>query len=316
MSKLRVAVIGCGGRGRGHMKILSEFDDTDLVAVCDPVEAARDNAADMFNVPTRYESIEALLDNEALDAIFVATPAHLNGEAALPCFERGVHTLLEKPPGMSVTETVALRSAAERTGAKGMVGWNRRFHPIIVEAKRQVTARGPVTQIVGEFHKSITRLAQSSKFPEHLMDNMFLETPIHALDAIRAIAEADVKRSIVSFSGQSQITKMSTRHSFCLITVVSPNILPTTPRTRALSVMRFTAETSPPILRESPVEPFSAMARNTKSPKQAPAVLWSKIGISWIVSNPILPFRSLLLTLTRLLKPCNSPKQSSVDCAD
>lgn len=191
MSKLRVAVIGCGGRGRGHMKILSEFDDTDLVAVCDLVEAARNSAAEMFNVPNRYESIKALLDGETLDAIFVATPAHLNGEAALPCFERGVHTLLEKPPGMSVSETVALRNAAAQTGAKGMVGWNRRFHPIIVEAKRQVTARGPVTQIVGEFHKSITRL--TGRFPEHLMDNMFLETPIHALDTIRAVAEADVQ---------------------------------------------------------------------------------------------------------------------------
>ena len=131
------------------------------------------------------------MDTETLDAIFVATPAHLNGEAALPCFERGIHTLLEKPPGMSVAETTALQRAAAQTGAKGMVGWNRRFHPIIVEAKRQVTARGPVTQIVGEFHKSITRL--TGRFPEHLMDNMFLETPIHALDAIRAIAEADVQ---------------------------------------------------------------------------------------------------------------------------
>ena len=191
MSNLRVAVIGCGGRGRGHMKILSEFDDTTLTAVCDPVETARNNAADTFNVSNRYESIDELLDSETLDAIFVATPAHLNGEAALPCFERGVHTLLEKPPGMSVSETVALRTAADRTGAKGMVGWNRRFHPIIVEAKRQVTARGPVTQIVGEFHKSITRL--TGRFPEHLMDNMFLETPIHALDTIRAVAEADVQ---------------------------------------------------------------------------------------------------------------------------
>lgn len=191
MSKLRVAVIGCGGRGRGHMKILSQFDDTELVAVCDPVEAVRNNAADAFNVSNRYDSIEALLDSETLDAIFVATPAHLNGEAALPCFQRGVHTLLEKPPGMSVSETAALQSAAEQTGAKGMVGWNRRFHPIIVEAKRQVTARGPVTQIVGEFHKSITRL--TGRFPEHLMDNMFLETPIHALDTIRAVAEADVQ---------------------------------------------------------------------------------------------------------------------------
>ena len=84
MSNLRVAVIGCGGRGRGHIKILSQFDDTDLVAVCDPVEAARNDAADQFNISNRYESIEALLDTETLDAIFVATPAHLNGQAALP----------------------------------------------------------------------------------------------------------------------------------------------------------------------------------------------------------------------------------------
>ena len=193
MANLRVAVIGCGGRGRGHMKILSEFEDTDIVAICDPVESARNNAGDTFNVSKRYRTIETLLDKETLDAIFVATPAHLNGEAAAPCLERGVNTLLEKPPGMHVQETINLRDTAKKTGAKAMVGWNRRFHPIIVETSQRVKARGNVTQLVGEFHKSITRLAQSGKFPEHLMDNMFLETPIHALDTLRAIAEADVQ---------------------------------------------------------------------------------------------------------------------------
>ncbi len=193
MANLQVAVIGCGGRGRGHMKILSEFEDTDLVAICDPVESARNNAGEAFNVSKRYDMIEALLDNETLDAVIVATPAHLNGEAAAPCLERGVNTLLEKPPGMSVEETINLRDTAKKTGAKGMVGWNRRFHPIIAEATQQVKARGRVTQLVGEFHKSITRLAKSGKFPKHLMDNMFLETPIHALDTLCAIAESDVK---------------------------------------------------------------------------------------------------------------------------
>jgi predicted dehydrogenase len=175
------------------MKILSEFEDTDIVAICDPVESARNNAGETFNVSKRYETIDGLLDNETLDAVFVATPAHLNGAAAAPCLERGVNTLLEKPPGMHVQETINLRDTAKKTGAKAMVGWNRRFHPIIVEASQRVKARGNVTQLVGEFHKSITHLAQSGKFPEHLMDNMFLETPIHALDTLRAIAEADVQ---------------------------------------------------------------------------------------------------------------------------
>lgn len=193
MTNLNVAVIGCGSRGRGHMQILSKFDDVDLVAVCDPVENARNNAGEAFNVSERYESIEEMLDNETLDAIFVATPAHLNGVAAVPCLERGIDTLLEKPPGMSVEETINLRDTTKETGAKGMVGWNRRFHPIILQAKQMVKDRGDVTQLVGEFHKSITRLAQYGRFPEILLDNMFLETPIHALDTLRAIAESDVQ---------------------------------------------------------------------------------------------------------------------------
>ncbi len=193
MKNLRVGIIGCGSRGRGHMQILSEFEDVDLVAVCDPVENARNNAGDAFYISKRYDSIEALLDSEELDAIFVATPAHLNGEAALPCLERGINTLLEKPPGMRVEETINLRDTAKETGAKGMVGWNRRFHPIITQAKQMVKDRGQVTQLVGEFHKSITRLGQYGRFPKILMDNMFLETPIHALDTLRSIAESDVQ---------------------------------------------------------------------------------------------------------------------------
>jgi predicted dehydrogenase len=193
MSKLRVAIIGCGGRGRGHIRVLKAFEDVELAAVCDPVEAARDAAGDEFSVARRYAGIEEMLDAESLDATFVATPAHLNGQVALPCLERGVNTLLEKPPGISVAETIALRDAAIRTGAKGMVGWNRRFHSIIVQARKMVEARGAVTQLVGEFHKSVTGFIKSGQFPEHLMDNLFLETPIHALDIVRAIAGAEVE---------------------------------------------------------------------------------------------------------------------------
>jgi len=174
------------------MNCLKEFEDVELVAVCDTVEKARDAAGEQFGIPQRYASVEALLDAEPLDAVFVATPAHLNAKAALPCLERGVNTLLEKPPGMSVAETTALRDAAVRTGAKGMVGWNRRFHPIIVKAREMVEARGPVTQLLGEFHKSMSRFEASGRFPDILMDNMLLETPIHAIDTVRAIAGAEV----------------------------------------------------------------------------------------------------------------------------
>ena len=189
---MRVAAVGCGPRGRGHMQALQRFDDVVLAAVCDVSEEAVNAAAEDYSVAGRYTRLRDMLDAEALDAVFVAAPAHLNGEVARPCLEMGIHTFVEKPPGLSVAETAGLRDTAARTGAKAMVGWNRRFNPVIVQARELVEARGPVTQLVGEFHKSMRRIAESERFPGHLLDNILLETPIHSIDLIRAIAGAEV----------------------------------------------------------------------------------------------------------------------------
>ena len=175
------------------MGIVNGFEEVEIVAVCDPVEALRTAVADEFKAVGRYSSIEEMLDSEELDAAFVATPAHINGQAALPCLAAGVNTFVEKPPGLSLEETTALRDAAVRAGVQGMVGWNRRFHPQIVQTRQMVLERGPIVQLVGEFHKSMTRLEKrTDRFPEHLLDNYMWESPIHSIDLVRFLAGAEV----------------------------------------------------------------------------------------------------------------------------
>ena len=95
MTDIRVGIVGCGGRGRGHMRVLHTFDDVELTAVCDPFAASRDEAGEEFGVAGRYETVEAMRDAEDLDAAVGATPAHLNATSALPCLARGIDTLLE-----------------------------------------------------------------------------------------------------------------------------------------------------------------------------------------------------------------------------
>lgn len=192
VSKLKFAVVGCGGRGRGHLRILSAFPDVDVVAICDPVEASRDAALRDVSVSGVYANTADLLAVEKLDGVVVATPAHLNATTALPLLQAGVNTLMEKPPGLSVPETEELREAASASGALAMVGWNRRFNPIITRALAETRERGPVTQVVGEFHKSLTKIAASQPFPEAVLDNMILETTTHAVDTIRFLAGSDI----------------------------------------------------------------------------------------------------------------------------
>ena len=118
MSVLQVAVAGCGGRARrSHLPYLSALKDVKVVALCDPNPTALLDTGEEFRVSRMFPSIDELLDAEAsrLDAVFVASPAHINAQVALPCLERGVNTLIDKPPGMSVEETIELRNAAEKS---------------------------------------------------------------------------------------------------------------------------------------------------------------------------------------------------------
>ena len=192
MTNIPVGLIGCGGRGRGHVRALHALADVELVAICDPVAANREQVGDEWGIERRYATIEAMLNAEELAAAIVATPAHLNAEAALPCLERGIDTLLEKPPGMSLDQTRALKEAAEASGARGMVGWNRRFDPLILQVRSEIAACGPIYQLVGEFHKSMSRFVAAGRFPAIVMDNMLLESPIHAIDLVRHLGDSPV----------------------------------------------------------------------------------------------------------------------------
>ena len=171
-----------------------------------------------------------MLDAETLDAAVVSTPPHLNAVAALPCLRRGVSTMLEKPPGLSTAETEELRDAAAASGALGMVAWNRRFHPMVVAAREMVEERGPIAQIVGEFHKSITHIAEWERYTPEVMDNMLYETPIHAFDLVRSLAASEVTQVHSVVQRRFSIYKTFTPRSSSSRTAASPSSRPATPR--------------------------------------------------------------------------------------
>lgn len=190
--RLRVAVIGCGGRGRVHLGILRAFADVEIVGVCDMRQAAAEAAGEAFGVTGRYTDAAAMLAELAPDAVVVAATVTENARVAALPLSLGIPTLLEKPPGMSAAETHDLRETARRAGAMAMVGWNRRFDPLIVQARAAIAARGPVTQVVGEFHKSMARIIAAEAFPPDVLDRQLLESPIHAVDLVCAVAGAPV----------------------------------------------------------------------------------------------------------------------------
>ena len=185
MTKMRVGVIGTGRIAAGsHLPCLAKFPDVELI-LCDVDGARLQTIADKFSIRETRSDYRQMLAQDKLDAVFVLTPSTATYGVSKDCLAAGVNTLMEKPPGMSTAETRDLQAAAQATGAKSMVGVNRRFQPMLNQARQMVEANGKIAMIIAEFYHFSIPLYRSVGSPENTLANIVVSAAIHTVDLIR-----------------------------------------------------------------------------------------------------------------------------------
>jgi len=134
MSKLNIAVIGAGILGSRHARVFHEQPETQLVAIVD-VNPARADIAQKFGAKF-YADIPALLANEKVDALAIATPDHLHREPIIAALNAGKHVFVEKPLATTRDDARAITNAANKSNRVVMVNYSQRFVPDHVWLKR------------------------------------------------------------------------------------------------------------------------------------------------------------------------------------
>ena len=72
MSKqYKTAIVGCGSIGQAHMQGYERLDNVDVVAVADPLEAARKMYMDEYGIPNGYATIPEMLEKSEPDIVSV-----------------------------------------------------------------------------------------------------------------------------------------------------------------------------------------------------------------------------------------------------
>ena len=92
MKTLRVGVIGIGGIGSLHVRLINSTDNMELAAVCDVIPAKLEG----FDCRTFHDSRE-LIRSGAVDAITIGTPHYDHTPIAIDGLQNGLHVLTEKP---------------------------------------------------------------------------------------------------------------------------------------------------------------------------------------------------------------------------
>lgn len=98
---IRVAMIGCGANGRGHVRRLAELPQVQLVACVDIRPAALDEVRNLLSEseqsPTVYSYHKDMLEEAQPDAVVISTPHSLHFEQIKDSLLAGAHVLSEKP---------------------------------------------------------------------------------------------------------------------------------------------------------------------------------------------------------------------------
>jgi len=138
---LRLALVGCGGMGRRHVKGLRKLReigraDFRLTAVCDPfktnAELAADLAADLLGErPRIYGALDEMLGGpEPAEALILTTAPDTHAPLGAAALHAGLHVLVEKPIALTVHQARTLVEAAEQSGNVLAVAENYRRDPI------------------------------------------------------------------------------------------------------------------------------------------------------------------------------------------
>jgi predicted dehydrogenase len=148
LRELRAGVVGTGFVGAVHVDALRRLG----VEVAGVVGSSPERAAAKGVAPV-YESYEALLADERVDVVHLATPNHLHHPQAKRALEAGKHVVCEKPLAVSSDQSAELAELAERSGLVHCTNFNLRFYPLVLDARERVRAGevGEVWNVHGSY---------------------------------------------------------------------------------------------------------------------------------------------------------------------
>jgi predicted dehydrogenase len=186
-----LAVIGLGAIGRVHARNLARHvSGAELVLVVDKVAELAEAAAAELGVRWSTRPEDAL-GEPGVSAIVIAVPTPCHAGLIEAAAAAGLHVFCEKPLALEPARAQRAVSAARAAGVRLQVGFQRRFDPDFLAAKRHIDSGG-----VGAVQ--LLRIAHRNRTPSHetqlveRLGSIFVDMTVHDFDTARwLVGEVD-----------------------------------------------------------------------------------------------------------------------------
>ena len=141
--RIRIGVVGIGGRGRDHIQSFLQIPEAQITGLCDVNQAARERAQSILakaGEPKAEEFVDMrkMFDSKEVDAVSIATPNHWHALATIWACRAGKDVYCEKPASHNIYEAHKMIEVARQTKRMVQIGSQSRSTPHKIRAIQEL----------------------------------------------------------------------------------------------------------------------------------------------------------------------------------
>lgn len=145
--RVRLGVIGCGGRGRSVMGAFQKNPSVEVTALCDVYSARIDQAMQSAPSAKGFSDHRKLLDSQDVDAVLVATPDHWHAGVVIDAARAGKDIYVEKPLTLKIEEGPRIVKEVRLHERVCQVGMQQRSSRHYLRAKEEYFDNGRLGKV-------------------------------------------------------------------------------------------------------------------------------------------------------------------------
>lgn len=191
-SIFNVAVVGFGGMGSHHTKLIAPVEQLQVSGVYD-IKPNRMELARSQGFKT-YEGLEEILADASVDVVLIATPNDVHKDISIRSLQAGKHVICEKPVTVNSRDLLDIVDAANAAGRVFIVHQNRRWDADFLIVKELVEKK-----TAGEVFHVESRVQGANGIPgdwrqlKEYGGGMLLDWGVHLLDQLLLLTDSKIE---------------------------------------------------------------------------------------------------------------------------
>ncbi len=203
MDKIRWGIIGPGSIAHNFADALKQAYSGELISIASRTSNKLEEFGNKYQIKNefRFNDYDALLDNENIDAVYIATPHVFHADLSIRAAGKGKHILCEKPGAVNFAEASRVIEQIKEAGVFYKEGFMYRCHPQIpalINIIKQNTI-GNIKHITSSFGFDMQKVISDHRlFDKKLAGGAILDVGLYPVSLSRMVAGAAIGKKFIN----------------------------------------------------------------------------------------------------------------------